>query len=195
MTTYVSIIAPENTMSTTCLSSMLRLQHARHAGSFTVDISKSIRESIAKAKTLSNLHRVVLLHESCGVSSDFFTKDHPHPIVCAGYGKSDIDWDRMSSGFPYETDTECDNAGRVYSFDVSTAEPAGAEYVQTKECESKIISCSPESLDSLEVSLDTDTYTLQTPSHIYVPGHTLHNVEFCFVGSFVEKYGFPAQTA
>lgn len=188
MTTYISVIAPENSMSTSCLSSMLRLQHTRYQGSIMIDISRSVQESLSKAKNLESIGRIVLVHESCGVSSDFITKDHPHPIVCAGYGQSAIDWERIVSGFPYETEAECAREGIVYNFDITKSTPTGTEYVKTDECESKIISCSPDAIDKLESSLDTSTYTLRSPSHIYVQADTLHNVEFCFVGSFIDKY-------
>lgn len=189
MTTYISIVTPENHMSTSCLSSMLRLQHTPYAGSLMFDISQSVRESITKAKKLENLRRVVILHESCGVSSDFVTTPHPHPIVCAGYGQSAIDWERMSKTFPHDTSESCASAGSVYNFNLDRAESEGTDYLKIDECECKIISCSPDALWNLETSFDTDTYTVRTPCHVYIPATTLHNVEFCFVGSFIDKYG------
>jgi len=153
-----------------------------------IDVSRSVPESLSKVKTLENIGRVVLIHESCGVSSDFITKDHPHPIVCVGYGQSTIDWERIVSEFPYDSEADCARAGNVYNFDIKKAIPEGTEYVKTDTCESKIVSFSLDVIDTIESSLDVDTFMLRTPSHVYVPAETLHNVEFCFAGTFIDKY-------
>lgn len=189
MTTFLSIISPDNTLSTSCLSSILRLQQSRTPGSIMIDISKSLRESLYKAKQLESLSRVVCLHASCGINSDFITKNHPHPVVTAGYGISPIDWNRMIRDFPYDTEDACKEAGTMYNFDVTKAVSVDSEYMSTDTCEAKIISIAPDSIETVETSLDPDTYILSTKTHVYINAEALHNVEFCFVGSFIEKYG------
>ena len=189
MTHFLSVISPDNTMSTSCLSSLLRLQQMRWGGSLMIDVSPSVETALTKAKNLTELTRVVILHASCGVSSSFITHDHPHPIVVAGYGMSAIDWGRMDRDFPYDTPAACAEAGTVYNFDIDTVESVGAEYLKTNACESKIMSIHPDAIDDVLSALDPATYIVSTPLHIYIDAQTLHNVEFCFVGSFIDKYG------
>lgn len=189
MTTFLSIISPDNTLSTTSLTSILRLQHSNAPGSIMIDISKTLRQALYKAKQLESLKRVVCIHATCGISSDFIIKDHPHSIVTAGYGISPIDWNRMVRDFPYETVDACKESGAMYNFDITKASPVDSEYMTAETCEAKIISISPESIDDVESKLDPETYILSTRSHIYINAETLHNVEFCFVGTFIEKYG------
>ena len=188
MTTFLSIIAPDNTLSTSCLSSILHLQQSRSTASIMIDISNSLRQALYKAKQLESVTRIVCLHATCGVKSVFVTKEHPHPIVTAGYGVSSIDWNRMVRDFPYETVDACKESGVMYNFDISKATPVDSEYMMTDTCEAKIISIDPASIDIIESHLDQDTYALSTKSHVYIDAETLHNVEFCFVGSFIEKY-------
>lgn len=154
-----------------------------------IDISPSVETALTKAKALTDVTRVVVFDASCGVSASFITHDHPHPIVVAGYGMSTIDWDRMARNFPYDTPDACADAGTIYNFDISNADSVDAEYLKTNECEAKIMSIHPDAIDDVLESFSPATYTLKTPSHVFIDSETLHNVEFCFVGSFIDKYG------
>jgi hypothetical protein len=189
MTTFVSIIAPENTLSTSCLSSILRLQHSRTTAPIMIDISPTLHQAFYKAKQLDSIKRIVCIHGTCGVSSDFILKEHPYPIVTTGYGVSSIDWERMRQNLPCDSVETCKEAGVIYNFDITKASPVDSAYMMIDTCEAKLLSFSPDVIETIETEMDHETYELKTRAHVYVDADTLHNVEFCFVGSFIEKYG------
>ena len=132
--------------------------------------------------------RLVMIHESAGVSPVFMFTEHPHPITIAGYGVSAIDWDHMAANAPYTSAAECTHAGMTFNVNPDTCEKIDETYIKTTEpCEAKIISITRDGLDEAFVHV-SQHMTIKCPVHVCVDADTGNNVEFCFIGTMIEKY-------
>ena len=183
----IGVVGDTAEVSTSFLSTLLRLQQHLHTVQDQTKVSFEFSHSVRDALTYfesSTADRLVLVDGLMGIDVEWILKQHTtQPVVVAAYPLREINWERVSQ-LRAQGVTNSDTLRResyVYNFDSDTKDCDSDSYLNVESAQAKIVSLSKEGIQTFLSGYDPYTKRLSN-TVIDLSAKGINSGPFDFVG-------------
>lgn len=187
----IGIVGDTAEVSTSFLSTLLRLQQHLHTVKdnikVTFEFSQSVRDALIYFES-STVDRLVLIDGLMGIDVEWILKHHTtQPVVVAAYPLREINWERVShlrARGVNHSDT-LRRESYVYNFDSDTKDCDSDRYLKVESAQAKIVSLSKEGIQTFLSQYDPYTKRLSSnnlSTVVDISSKGINSGPFDFVG-------------